>query len=85
MSLKQRIEAIEAQITGQGTCATCGGLHTQNWVEAMRATVDKVSVCDCKECCGWLAALNAQALADSIPVHRQSLNDPKGTGRRGTS
>lgn len=70
MSLKQRIEAIEAQISGQGVCATCGGLHTRNWVEAMRATVDKVSVCACKECCGWLAELNVKALIDSIQSRR---------------
>lgn len=84
MSLKQRIEALEEQVTGQGTCTSCGGLHTRNWVEAMRATVDKVPVCACKEWCGWLAELNAQALADSIPVRRQSLNDPKGTSHHST-
>lgn len=56
MSVKQRIEALEEQLSAQGTCPTCGGLHTRTWTEAMRAAVDHVAVC---ACCGWFADLNA--------------------------
>ncbi len=57
MSVKQRIESLEEHLLTQGVCPHCGGLHTRNWVEAMRAAVDEMAVCACPACCGWLAEL----------------------------
>ena len=65
MSLEQRLKALEEKLTAQqGTCATCGGLHTRHWIEYVQAVTNDVSVCLCRGCCGWLAEMTAEALAD---------------------
>lgn len=81
MSIKQRIEALEEQLTGQGTCTMCGGLHTRNWAEAMRATADDVKICWCRPCCTWIADLEDAARAElqttGRSLTRRHVTDPK--------
>ena len=78
MSLKQRIELLEKQVSNQGYCQKCGGLHTGNWADMLRTAVSGIAVCGCSPCCQWIADLNAAALADQQPIRRRHFTDPKG-------
>ena len=82
MSLKQRLEALEATVSDYaGACSTCGGRHCRNWVDLMQAAQAAVLVCLCRPCCAWVADMEGAAGGSDHSPQVAQLHSAKRTVR----